>query len=39
MRESECCDAPIIHTDICKECKEHTTSIGDKDEDGKLTWR
>ena len=23
MRLSECCDAKIIYTDICDDCKEH----------------
>ncbi len=23
MRLSECCDAKIIYTDICSDCKEH----------------
>ena len=23
---SECCGAPIIHSDICSDCKEHTVA-------------
>lgn len=23
MKISECCDAKIIYTDICSDCKEH----------------
>jgi len=24
---SNCCSAPIIHTDMCSECKEHCCGI------------
>jgi formylmethanofuran dehydrogenase subunit E len=30
---SVCCDAKIIHTDICSECGEHTQSHDDYEED------
>ena len=29
MEISECCDAKIILTDICSNCKEHTTEAAD----------
>tara|TARA_R100001244_G_scaffold29803_1_gene28901 strand:+ start:387 stop:623 length:237 start_codon:yes stop_codon:yes gene_type:complete len=31
MRTSNCCDAPIILTDLCAECKEHCDELEDID--------
>ncbi len=30
---SECCDAPIIYTDICSKCKEHCESYDEEEEE------
>jgi len=33
MELSECCDYPIILTDICNNCKEHCEIYEDNDDD------
>ena len=36
MGTSDCCDAPIIHGDICSFCKEHCECVPDEPTEAQL---